>query len=248
MPPQTRQLHEVLENYLREKIKNGEWSPDSRIPSENELAGEFSISRMTARNAITHLVGEGLLYRIPGKGTFVSAPQTISNFTASICVRDQLIRQGSDVSIQLLAKEEIEAPRFVCEALRLREGERVWSIQTIRVSKGDPLYYSHTYIPVTCAPDFIEDKNVGFKNTCDILDKRFGFVIRHVHETLESAVASFQYADLLHVIPGHPLLLLTETDYTENEFPFKFTQMYFRGDKIKLSFDSFHEKGMKLEN
>ena len=240
---QNRQLHEILEGHLRDKITSGEWGPDTMITSENELAREFGISRMTARNAITHLVGEGLLYRIPGKGTFVSTPQTISNFTASACVRDQLIRQGTNISIQLLSKQQTPAPRQIAEALRIREGSTVWEIETLRLSDGEPLYYSHTYIDAAIAPDFIDDERVGFANSCDIMKEKYGLVIHRVHETLESAVASFQYADRLQVLPGHPLILLTELDYMPDERPLKHTQMYFRGDRIKLSFDSFMDQG-----
>ena len=74
MPEPAKSLQKIVEADLRTKIMSGEWPPNTMITSENELANQYSISRMTARTAITHLVGAGLLYRIPGKGTFVSAP------------------------------------------------------------------------------------------------------------------------------------------------------------------------------
>jgi DNA-binding GntR family transcriptional regulator len=65
--PRYYQLQEII----RERIRNGEWTPGSSIPSERELCERYGISRMTARQAISGLETEGLLYREQGKGTFV---------------------------------------------------------------------------------------------------------------------------------------------------------------------------------
>ena len=71
----SKPLWEQLEFNLREKIYGGDWNPGDMIGSENELSKEHQISRMTVRSVLTRLVQEGLLYRVPGKGTFVSEPK-----------------------------------------------------------------------------------------------------------------------------------------------------------------------------
>jgi GntR family transcriptional regulator, arabinose operon transcriptional repressor len=55
---------------------SGMMKPGDLMPSENELAERFGVSRQTVRQAFGELEGEGWLSRIQGKGTFVSAPQT----------------------------------------------------------------------------------------------------------------------------------------------------------------------------
>jgi len=64
LPKQIKE--ELLKDIREEKVKAGE-----RIPSEEELAKEFGVSRMTVREAIVELISEGYLYRLPGKGTFL---------------------------------------------------------------------------------------------------------------------------------------------------------------------------------
>ena len=71
-PHSPKPLHTQLEEIIRGNIMNGDWSENSRIPSENELSREYGLSRMTVRSVILRLAQEGLLYRVPGKGTFVS--------------------------------------------------------------------------------------------------------------------------------------------------------------------------------
>ncbi len=63
--------YQIIEDYLREKITNV-YSPGDRIPSENELARMFNVSRLTARKAIERLANKGLVVRIQGLGTFVA--------------------------------------------------------------------------------------------------------------------------------------------------------------------------------
>ena len=56
---------------LKGKIASGEWKDGQKIPSENELAAQFGVSRMSARNAVQRLSALGLLETRPGDGTFV---------------------------------------------------------------------------------------------------------------------------------------------------------------------------------
>jgi len=66
-------LYKQIRSYILDNIKQMNWLPDERIPSENELAAQFKVSRITIKNALAALAEEGLIYRIQGKGSFVSA-------------------------------------------------------------------------------------------------------------------------------------------------------------------------------
>ena len=57
---------------IKTKIKSKEFEAGTKIPSENEFAKEYNISRQTVRKAITELTAEGYLYAEHGRGTFVS--------------------------------------------------------------------------------------------------------------------------------------------------------------------------------
>jgi len=64
-------LYLQVENYLLGLIEKGDLLPGERVPSEDALSELFGISRMTARRALSILEGKELIYRVPGKGTFV---------------------------------------------------------------------------------------------------------------------------------------------------------------------------------
>ena len=58
-------------------IENGSLQPDQALPSERELCQRYGTSRMTVRHAVTELESLGSVYRMQGKGTFVSGRKLI---------------------------------------------------------------------------------------------------------------------------------------------------------------------------
>lgn len=64
--------HELLSKWIEENISDNTFSKGTKIPSENELATKFSISRQTVRQAIGNLVSKGILIREQGSGTYVN--------------------------------------------------------------------------------------------------------------------------------------------------------------------------------
>lgn len=234
-------LHQMVEQDLRQKILTGEWGPDQMISSENELAAEYNISRMTARTAITHLVGAGLLYRIHGKGTFVAAPKDIPRTPSYTCIRNQLELHGSKIQTNILTLEERPASKGIANHLNIQANAPVYYMESIRIADNEPIYLCHSYFSPTMCPELL-DKGLGTEKTCDILKRNYDIVSHHVHETLMSSVASFEESEHLQIMPGYPLLLLSETYYTEDNSPYEYSQLSFRGDKIHLSFD-FYSNG-----
>ena len=87
-------LYYQLETILRKKISAGDYSPDIPLPSEDALAEEYEVSRITVRQALSSLEQDGLVIRQRGKGTFVSERANtieLPRFTGSI---EDLILMG----------------------------------------------------------------------------------------------------------------------------------------------------------
>ena len=57
---------------LRERIETGELGP--KLPSHMELANQMGVAPMTVQRALKILRDEGLIYSVPGRGTFVVQP------------------------------------------------------------------------------------------------------------------------------------------------------------------------------
>lgn len=66
-------LYEQLYNHILDHIRSGKLNQGDRVPSEAELAAQFGVSRITSKKALEMLEQHGLIDRIRGKGSFVSA-------------------------------------------------------------------------------------------------------------------------------------------------------------------------------
>lgn len=65
-------------SFLVEAIRSNRFAPGDALPSENELAKLFSLSRPTIRRAIERLDREGFILRKQGIGSFVRSEQSVA--------------------------------------------------------------------------------------------------------------------------------------------------------------------------
>ncbi len=63
-------LYLQISDALRGEINNGKYKDGEKLPSENMLARKYSVSRLTAREALSVLVSEGIIEKYQGKGYF----------------------------------------------------------------------------------------------------------------------------------------------------------------------------------
>jgi len=115
-----------IKQHLYRKIASGEWPEHHPVSSENALAKQFSVSRMTARRALQDLADEGLVIRTQGSGTVVAPIKSQTSFMAIRNIRDEINerRHHYEAEVQLL--REIGADASVAEPLELIAGDRVY--------------------------------------------------------------------------------------------------------------------------
>ncbi|WP_282943523.1 GntR family transcriptional regulator [Paenibacillus sp. RC67] len=61
-----------IKNDIMNQMSEGIWKPGDKLPSENELAEQFNVSRITIKNALADIVKQGLIHRIQGRGSYIS--------------------------------------------------------------------------------------------------------------------------------------------------------------------------------
>jgi DNA-binding GntR family transcriptional regulator len=126
------ELQEVLPKYLqvanhyRDQIVSGALAPGVEIPSERQLAAEWSISRPTATRALAALRNQGLVEARQGSGTFVREQVQLHRRA-----RDRYIRSRESGRIyapgeraEITAAELAEMPAWVAECFSAEPGTR----------------------------------------------------------------------------------------------------------------------------
>lgn len=229
-------LYVQLANILRDKIEHGQWVPNQKIPSENELNHLYGISRMTVRQVLAQLVNEGLLFRVQGKGTFVAPRKIGTRSPAYKGIREQLEQMGYQTRTTLLSKELVVADNRVGRHLGLPEGERVHVVRRLRTVEEEPISLHESYIPERLAGG-LERFDTAAQQLCVVLEENYGLHMGHIMETLESGSATAKDAKLLGVSRNAPLLLLQQEISDPNGVRFEYSRIIFRGDKIRLEFE-----------
>ena len=229
-----RPLYAQLDKILRDNILAGVWNPNDKIPSENELAAMYNISRVTVRAVVNQMASEGLLYRVQGKGTFVAEPKIRARSLAYHSIREQLEELGYDTRIRFLHAERTIAPPPIADLLKLTSRQEVYALEWIRTLGDEPIGFYSACVPchLVSGMDLAKSSEADLRATIEV---RYGLKAADCMETFEAVGATYREAELLQVAMGFPLLKVEGLYSTAEGIAFEHTQVLFRGDKIKLS-------------
>jgi GntR family transcriptional regulator len=145
--------HVQVREYVRGLIQGAE--PGSPAPSERELVQHFGVARMTVRQALDALVAEGLLERVPGRGTFVARARVDVQVRLSSYTEEMARRGMKPDSRTLLARVESAGPG-VARALEIGEGDKVVHWQRLRLADGSPMCVEDAYLADSTVPRFLD--------------------------------------------------------------------------------------------
>lgn len=158
--------HVQVREYVRALVTGS--APGSPAPSERELVHRFGVARMTVRQALDALVVEGLLERIPGRGTFVARPrQSVSRISG---YTEDMTRRGMLAESQTLLARREQAGPGVARALNISEGDAVIHWRRLRRGDGTPVCLEDAYLNEILLPGFLQS---GMPTSLyDALDQR----------------------------------------------------------------------------
>jgi GntR family transcriptional regulator len=140
---------------LRRQVAAGR--PGDRLPSDAELCERFSVSRMTARQAVQLLANEGLLVRRRGEGTFI-APRTVPRILGSpLSFTENMRRRGLRADSRLLEAGWVEPTAEERTALRLGAADRAILIERLRLADDRPMAIERAVVAPACAAVLDDD-------------------------------------------------------------------------------------------
>ena len=135
----------VIEQALRERIAT--MTPGDPLPSDAMLCREFSVSRMTARNAVQRLAQEGLVDRVPGRGTFVADPPAHRQADNLLSFSEQMRRRGQAASADHVEVDVRPATDEEAERLELAPGADVVVLRRLRLADRVPIAEEVAVLP-----------------------------------------------------------------------------------------------------
>lgn len=144
---------------LRSRV--GKLHPHDSLPSDAELCSEFGVSRMTARAAVQELVNDGLVYREPGRGTFVSPPVVDRQLSNLLGFNAEMRAKGLAPSSVLISAEIAPGTKTQLQMLYLEPGSEVLNILRLRKADDVPLVLDLNTLPAKFAGVLETDLDTG---------------------------------------------------------------------------------------
>lgn len=228
----TKPLYNQIRDYLLEKIADGTYPPHSQIPSENDLGELFNVSRITVRQALTQLQQEGFIFKIHGKGSFVSKPKAFQNVTHLQGFAEALSNLGHEVFNQVKFFDFITAPIHVTAKLQLPVGSIVTQIKRVRLLNRQPVSFEITYLPEALGRQ-LQQVDLVTRDIFLALEEECNTPLGHADLNIDAIVADEALSELLQVNINAPILRVERLTHNAQGQPIDFEYLYFSGDAFQ---------------
>ena len=216
---------QVLDD-LRRRLDGGEFTAE--FPTDNDLIGQYHVSRHTVREAVRHLQDEGIVSRERGRGTFVTGP-TVEQATGAIyslfrSIESRGLEQRSEVlDLSLTTDARVSAE------LGLRSNTRLVRLERLRLVDSHVLAHDTAWLPAGVAEPLLE---VDFTHTAlyDELAHRCGVRPVSGTEWITTELPPPRDRELLGIGARQPVFRITRRSESDAG-PIEWRDTVVRGDR-----------------
>ena len=225
-------LYTQLKESLRERILDGTYKVHQQLPSESEMSALFGVSRITVRQALSDLQKEGLIFKIPGKGTFVAKTKAFQQLMQLEGLAEAMSRMGYEIYNQVTSHKIVPASTTVAERLQIEVGAPVAEIKRVRHQNREPLSIEITYLPAEIG-ERLRKVDLATRDIFLVLENDFGIALGRADLQLDAMLADEVLARPLQIEEGTALLRMERLTHTAAGQPLDFEYLYFRGDAFQ---------------
>jgi GntR family transcriptional regulator len=191
---------------LRDRVLSGALAFGAKLPTENELAKRYGVSRVTVRRALGELARERLIERRRSAGTRVIYRPGPAPITADISgVLANLAEMGRRTAVKLIAFDYVPASGAVAQALGVGPDQLLQRSVRVRALDQVPFSYLTTHVPEAIALTFSEQE-LAARPLLELLE-RTGVKIARARQRISAGLATPEVAQALDVRTGSPLIL-----------------------------------------
>jgi GntR family transcriptional regulator len=217
-------LYQQMQDALRQAITAQALKPQEALPPERDIAAEFGVSRITVRKALDGLVGDGLLTRKQGAGTFV-AGRVEKQFSKLTSFSEDMASRGRIPRSEWIQQSEGAVNSDESLTLGLSPGSRVYRFHRIRFADDQPMALEYSTLPGFALPGL----DVVGHSLYEALDAAGHRPVRAL-QRLRAVLFNADQAKLLGVEIGAPGLFIERRGFLEDGRAIEMTHSWYRGD------------------
>ena len=226
---------------LQQRIREGEWSPEAPMPTEQEFAASFGVSRVTIRKALNMLQEEKLIDRQQGRGTFALPPPRRHNRANFSGLLENIVDFELHTKVRVLVFAKVALPEQIARSLECATGAPALKIVRVRSDNQTPFSYTTCYLPEPEA-DLISEESLGNRTVIATLAAA-GVAAATAEQRLSATVAGVEVAKFLKLEVGAPLISMTRVVRNEDGRPVELIQALYRPDKYEYRVNLSRDNG-----
>lgn len=197
--------YQQIQRALRQRIESGQLRPGDRVPSENQLGDEFSVSRMTARRALHELADSGLLLRAQGLGTFVADTRPMSSVTQVRDIQDEIAQRGHRHTSRVLRHQQVSIDEALAIQLDLAPGEVAFHTELVHFEDDRAIQHERRWVTPRMAPGYMQQ---DFETTTPSAYLFSLLPLTEAEQSVEAVLPEAAIATALAIDAFAPCLLL----------------------------------------
>ena len=222
--------YQRIKNYLLEGIAEGRWAEGDAVPSEQALAQQFAVSRMTVNRAVRELADERVLTRVQGSGTYVAPQKYQATLIEIKSIADEVRDRGHSHSSQVLTLDAIEATEPLVHRFQVKPGHLLYHSLIVHFDNGVPIQTEERWANAELAPDYlIQDFSHITPN--EYLMK--AAPLQKAEYRVEAISAPATIAKMLHIPKGEPCLVINRRTWSQERVASVAT-MWYPGSRYQL--------------
>lgn len=199
-------LYAQIVEKLQQEIEKGMFSRTGRLPTEEDLAKKYQVSRITIRRAVDELVNQKLVEKKQGKGTFLCAPKMTRRVDSGpisfseMCAANGLVAYAKILEAGIVTPDSPEIRKI----LGLSEGSSAVRIRRLRYAGEKPLVLEDNFYPqeYACLLSIDLEKDSTYR----YLREERGIELQRTSMRLSIVRADSEVARLLQVPQNTPQL------------------------------------------
>lgn len=237
-------LYRQVANQLVEQIQSGKWTVGSNMPSENQLATDFNVSRQTVRQALQYLQENGYIYRHQGSATKVISTSQPRKFSQSFNSLGEILNYPRNTYRETHLEEYVECDTNLQKVLKAPLGSAWYHIGAVRLEEDThtKLAWTDIYILQKFAK-LTQMKEHSREMVYTQIEKYFGVSIAHAEVEISASRLASHHAKLLGVKPGSSSLIVLRRYFDQEGNPFEISMTHHPENRytFKMNLRSSHQ-------
>lgn len=227
-------LYRQVADHLSDQILSGRLAPGAPLGSEVELQAEFSVSRVTLRQAIGLLVEQGLVVRKQGKGTYVEAIPLRLPLGALEGTTEIARHLGRSTRSRVISKRVIRGRRKAREILGVPDDAKIVEVRRVDYAGDEPLALATIDLPHDVGAS-LSTAELEEEALYPLLERAQQIVAEDAYQTIQAAEASENVARQLGIPVGSAIMTVTRATRDSRGRMIEYSVVDFKASAIQFS-------------